>query len=79
MTQVNYNCIVCAEEFDLEELQSVGSINSSSFKICQACVDMSDPADDYYQVREIINSYLRKSEAKTLFTEVKNILSSRKL
>lgn len=79
MTQVSCNCIVCAEEFDSEELQSVAmsKINTSKFKICQACLDMSDPAEDYAEARKIIESYLQISEAKLCFGEVKEILKSR--
>lgn len=80
MTSVSCNCIVCAQEFNSEELQSVAlsEINITSFKICQACLDQSDPTNDYRQVRDIVNSYLSASEAKHLFAEVKNILDYRK-
>lgn len=80
MTPVSCNCIVCAQEFDSEELQSVAlsKINVTRFKICQGCLDQCDPADDYRQAREIVNSYLRFTEAKHLFGEVKDILDSRK-
>lgn len=80
MTQVSCNCIVCAQEFDPEELHSVAlsKINVTRFKICQGCLDQCDPADDYRQAREIVNSYLKFSEAKHLFGEVKDILDSRK-
>lgn len=79
MTQhVSYNCIVCAQEFNDEELKSVvlSNINESKFKICQACLDMSDPADDYHQARNIVNSYLKITEAKNYFKEAKSILKS---
>lgn len=80
MTQVSCNCIVCAEEFDSKELQSVAlsKINITRFKICQNCLNQCDPADDYRQAREIVNSYLKFSQAKHLFTEVQDILNSRK-
>ncbi len=80
MTQVSCNCIVCAQEFDPEDLQSLAlsKINVTNFKVCQACLDSSDPAEDYREVREVVNSYLKFSEAKTLFTEAKSILDSRK-
>jgi hypothetical protein len=77
--QASYNCIVCANEFDesSDELHSVANakLNVSKFRICQACLDNSDPADDYREARSIINSYLKISEAKIAFSEVKNILS----
>ena len=80
MTRVSCNCIVCANEFDPEELQSaaLSKINVTNFKVCQACLDSSDPAEDYRQVRDIVNSYLKFAEAKNLFGEVKDILESRK-
>lgn len=79
MTKVSCNCVVCAVEFDPDELHSVAlsEINVTSFKVCQACLDSSDPADDYREVRNIVNSYLKFSEAKHLFGEVRDILDSR--
>lgn len=78
MTSVSCNCIICAQEFDASELQSsaLSKINITSFKICQACLDNSDPAQDYQQVREIVNSYLKFAEARHLFVEAKGILQS---
>lgn len=80
MNKVSYhcNCIVCAQEFSSDELHSVAlfEINVTRFKICQACLDQSDPADDYCRAREIVNSYLNNAEAKRLFSEVKTILNS---
>jgi hypothetical protein len=80
MSQVSCNCIVCAEEFNAAELQSVAlsKINVTRFKICQGCLNQCDPSDDYKQAREIVNSYLKFSQAKHLFNEVQNILDSRK-
>jgi hypothetical protein len=80
MTKVSCNCVVCADEFDPDELHSVAlsEINVTSFKVCQACLDSSDPADDYREVRNIVNSYLKFSEARNLFGEVQDILDSRK-
>jgi hypothetical protein len=76
MTQKSCNCIVCAKEFNLEELQSVAlsKINVTRFKICQACLDQCDPAEDYRQAREIINSYLWFAETKGLFKEASDIV-----
>jgi len=77
MTQVNVcNCIVCAKEFDSDELQSIAlsKINVTRFKICQACLDQCDPTEDYQEVREIISSYLWFAEAKGLFKEASDIL-----
>ena len=77
MTQVSScNCIVCAQEFDSEELQSVAlsKINVTRFKICQSCLDACDPAEDYREAREIISSYLWFAEARGLFKEASDIL-----
>lgn len=77
MTQVtSCNCIVCANEFDSTELYSIAlsKINVTRFKICQACLDQCDPAEDYRQAREIISSYLWFAEAKGLFKEASDIL-----
>lgn len=77
--QASYNCIVCASEFDEcdKDLHSIASskLNVSKFKICQACLDKSDPTDDYREACNIINSYLKISEAKICFSEAKGILS----
>lgn len=77
MTQVtSCNCIVCANEFNADELRSVAlsKINVTRFKICQACLDQCDPAQDYREAREIIGSYLWFAEAKNLYKEASNIL-----
>jgi hypothetical protein len=77
MTQVtSCNCIVCAKEFDSNELQGVAlsKINVTRFKICQACLDSCDPAEDYRQAREIISSYLWFAEAKELYKQASDIL-----
>jgi hypothetical protein len=67
---------VCACEFDAEDLikSSASKINSSKFKICQSCIDKSDPTDDYKQAREIVNTYLGWSKAKILLNEAKSII-----
>lgn len=79
MTKESCNCIVCAEEFETDSLQSVAlsAINVTRFKVCQACLDSSDPAEDYRQVRDIVNSYLKFAQAKKLFVEAHSILESR--
>ncbi len=76
MTKSNYNCIVCACEFDADDLikSSASKINSSKFKICQNCIDKSDPTDDYKQAREIVRTYLGWSQASNLFNEAKLII-----
>ena len=73
------NCIVCAKEIDSDTSLSVAlsKINVTNFKICQACLDSSNPEEEYRQVREIVNSYLRYSEAKNLFVGVQAALDFR--
>jgi len=77
MTHVSAcNCIVCAKEFNSDELQSIAlsKINVTRFKICRACLDQCDPAEDYRSVREIISSYLWFAEAKDFYKEASEIL-----
>lgn len=76
MTTETYNCIVCAEEVNADNLEINSAINISMFKICQACLDKSDPADDYNQARSIVSLYLKNSEIKHLFKEAHDILES---
>jgi hypothetical protein len=79
MTQVeNCNCIVCAQEFNPGELQSIAlsKINTTRFKICQACLDLCEPEDDYRQARDIVDGYLKFAEARSLFAEASDILNS---
>jgi hypothetical protein len=80
MDKVSCNCIVCAQEFDPDELQNVAlsEINVTNFKVCQSCFEGSDPSEDYLAVRAIVNSYLKYSQAKNLFGQVQDILESRK-
>lgn len=80
MTKASCNCIVCANEFDPDELESIAlsEINVTNFKVCQSCFEQSDPAEDYRQVKDIVNSYLKFASVKHLFGEVQDILDSRK-
>lgn len=55
------NCMVCGEEFSLEELSSLVA-SASNLRICHTCLDMSDPANDYAQVKRIISGYLKFSQ-----------------
>jgi len=72
------NCIVCAKEFNPDELRSVAlsEINVTRFKICESCLDQSDPAENYRQARDIIKSYLWFAEAKNSFKEASEILDT---
>lgn len=57
------NCTVCGEEYSTEELRLL--VSASNFKICQTCLDMSDPANDYAQVKRIISSYMKSAQTIT--------------
>lgn len=78
MNQVSCNCIVCAQEFDPDELHSIAlsKINTTKFKICDACFNSADPDEDYRAVRQIVSSYSKLSQARQYFDEAKNILNS---
>jgi polyferredoxin len=79
MTKTSCNCFICAKEFNEDDLRSVvlSKINITHFKVCQACFDSCDPSEDYSEVRNIVNSYLKFAEIKNLFIEVQDILNSR--
>lgn len=64
MTTESDNCIVCAEEYPVNELKSVAlsTVCVTKFKICVNCLNKSDPADDYRSVRQIVNAYLDLSK-----------------
>lgn len=68
MTTLSCNCIVCAHEFNEEDLHSIAlsSMHVTRFKICNSCINMSDPSNDYYEVRKIVTSYLKANNAKKL-------------
>ena len=54
------NCVICAEECLVSELKSIAlsTFNVTKFKICQNCLNSTDPQDDYASVRAIIASYV---------------------
>lgn len=66
IAQANCNCIICAEEFDPNQLHNVvlSKINKTKFKICEGCLKLSDPNDDYKEVRSIVDTYLSFSDQK---------------
>jgi hypothetical protein len=76
MAQKSFNCVVCAEEFTEDELQSVvlSKINITRFKICEACLNKSDPKDDYNQAKKIVSSYLDSIQAKRLLEKSDDIV-----
>ncbi len=78
MTQISYNCFVCAKECNYDEdLHSSASlqVNPIRFKICENCLSLSNPDDDYGEVRQILEIYSDLSDKK----ERKNIKFSEKL
>ena len=58
------NCMVCGEEFSIEELSSLVA-SASYLKICHSCLGQSDPTNDYAQVKSIISGYLKFSQQIT--------------
>ena len=73
----SHNCIVCADEFDSSELHSeaLSRINATRFKVCAKCLEMSNPEEDYKEVRDIVKSYL-KTSSRVLFGDAQAILNS---
>lgn len=61
MNQASDNCMICAEEFDSKELHSVAlsTVNVTKFKICTACLQKTDPADDYSEVRQLVDNFTK--------------------
>lgn len=74
MNQVSCNCIVCADELHINDLESISI--SNNYKICKACLDKSDPADDYRQARQIVAAYFL--DPTKYFNEAQKILNSLK-
>lgn len=71
MSQTSCNCIICAEEFNPNELSNskLLDINITNFKICSACLESSDPDNDYNEARSIVDSYLKFAEKKNKISE----------
>lgn len=74
----SFNCLVCAGEFDQSESKSVvfSNLNTTNFKICQSCLDASDPTNDYREARNIIASYTNFSVTKAFYKEAKKIIKN---
>jgi hypothetical protein len=53
------NCMVCGKEYLTKELRFIIACN---FKLCDSCLAMSDPANDYNQVKKILSGYLKLSQ-----------------
>ena len=61
MSDKSDNCTICSNEFPLDELKAIAlsAINVTKFKICENCLNKSDPQNDYAEVRNIINSFTK--------------------
>jgi len=72
------NCIICAKEFCPSEMTDVAlcQINNTQFKICQSCLKYSSPEEDYVQVKNIINNYVKISSSRDYIAELKKIIKS---
>lgn len=57
----SYNCIICANEFSKEDLltEEAIALNKRRYKICQACLETSNPESDFADVKNIIDSYVK--------------------
>lgn len=73
MNQVSYNCIICSNEFNIIEAYA-STINTKDFKVCENCLAKCDPYNDYKEVRDIINSYVKFAQVKSLLNESSCIL-----
>jgi hypothetical protein len=78
MSTMSCNCIVCAQEFNPDDLHNVAlsSINTTNFKICESCLNKSDPSYDYQEARMIVKSYLDFCEIRKSYSEAKSIIKS---
>lgn len=58
------NCLICAQEYPMADLKPVAlsTVNVTKFKICVKCLNSSDPADDYREVRSIVNAFFKMDE-----------------
>ena len=58
MESSSYNCMICAHECDnTSQSIKISTIILDRFKICDTCLNLSDPADDYQQVKNILDAY----------------------
>lgn len=66
MESITCNCIICAEEFNPDDLHNIklSEINITRFKICESCLNKSDPEYDYKEVKDIVRTYIEYSDIK---------------
>ena len=72
------NCIVCAQEFCPSEMKDVAlcKINTTQFKICEACLHDSNPENDFEQVKNIINTYVKVSSSRDYIKEINHLIKN---
>lgn len=66
MEPITCNCIICAAEFNPDDLHNIklSEINITRFKICESCLNKSDPEHDYKEVKDIVRAYIEYSDIK---------------
>lgn len=66
MEPITCNCIICAEEFNPDDLHNIklSEINITRFKICESCLNKSDPDNDYKEVKDVVRTYIEYSDIK---------------
>jgi hypothetical protein len=71
MDTTSDNCIICAEEFNTEELHNVklSEINCTKFKICEACLNKSDPSNDYQEAKRVVTAYIELTNIKKIYSK----------
>ncbi len=78
MNNVSCNCTICASEFDSGDMKEIclSNIALTNFKICQSCLDRADPTEDYKEVKDIVNTYLKFAETKSSQMDSRPVLIS---
>jgi hypothetical protein len=52
------NCLICAHEYLDSDMKNISLPNiQTKFKICEACLNSSDPSEDFNEVKKILSSY----------------------
>lgn len=57
----SYNCVICGNEYNIIELRTILA-SAGDFKICSHCLAISNPDNDYEQVKSIVYGYLKFSQ-----------------
>lgn len=72
----SFNCSVCGKEDEMSNFNKIALNKKSNFKICLACLSISDPKDGYEQAKQLIKSYKKFVEQYSNLKESKEILDS---